>query len=327
LILQDPPVFSDSYEYGTLIDNLGDSLLLARQLFPELLQLSTLSDYKDDVLSLLVTLVDSNLINATDYESYFTKIYFDAKVELKKMQIKDEEKMEKDLVKDDNESNASAMDYDGYNSDLENYSILLIPFYDKKKNVQMFFERMLQSRDPGIRLNTTILMLRNKIPVADSLLMNLATDDQYRSRLYVQLEKIKRLDKFPVKFKNQPDIARSFLLADKNYDKVDSVVFIKKEPAAYLDKKGVVYFYKYRVKKEDDWKMGISGLQSADEKVILTDDKLTTMTDKKIKKDEPLEQQFKDQLKKRLFSFHPSAKNFYGYNNYSDYTAIDNYED
>lgn len=327
LVLQDPPVFSDSYEYGTLIDNLGDSLLLARQLFPELLQLSTLSDYKDDVLSLLVTLVDSNLINAADYESYFTKIYFDAKVELKKMQIKDEEKMEKDLVKDDNESNASAMDYDGYNSDLENYSILLIPFYDKKKNVQMFFERMLQSRDPGIRLNTTILMLRNKIPVADSLLMNLANDDQYRSTLYVQLEKIKRLDKFPAKFKNQPDIARSFLIADKNYEKVDSVVFIKKEPAAYLDKKGIVYFYKYRVKKEDDWKMGISGLQSADEKVILTDDKLTTMTDKKIKKDEPLEEQFRDQLKKRLFSFHPSAKNFYGYNNYSDYTAIDNYED
>jgi hypothetical protein len=116
-------------------------------------------------------------------------------------------------------------------------------------------------------------------------------------------------------------------LADKNYSKVDSVVFIKKQVAAYLDKKGVVYFYKYRVKKEDDWKIGISGLQSEDEKVILTEDKLTSMTDKKIKKDEPEEDQFRDQLKKRLFSFHPSAKNFYGYNNYSDYTAIDSYED
>jgi hypothetical protein len=51
------------------------------------------------------------------------------------------------------------------------------------------------------------------------------------------------------------------------------------------------------------------------------------MTDKKIKKDEPLEEQFTDQLKKRLFSFHPSAKNFYGFSNYPDYTAIDSYED
>ena len=328
LVLQDPPVFSDTYEYSSLIGNLADSLLLARQLFPELLQLSTLSDYKDDVLSLLVKLVDSNMINAADYESYFTKIYFDAKVELKKMQIKDEEKMEKDLVKDENESNTSVVDYvQDDNEDLDNYSVLLIPFYDKKKNVPLFFERLLQSREPDVRLSTAVLMLRNNLKVPDSILMNLAADELLRSKLYVKLEKIKRLDKFPAKYKNQADLATSFLLADKNYNKVDSVVFIKKQPAAYLDKKGVVYFYKYRVKKEDDWKIGLSGLQAADEQVILTDDKITSMTDKKIKKDELLEEQFTDQLKKRLFSFHPSAKNFYGFNNYPDYTAIDSYED
>ncbi len=328
LIMQDPPVFSDSYDYSSLFAQLGDSLLLAKELFPELLQLLTLNDYKDEVLSLLVTLVDSNLISEADYEPYFTKIYFDAKVELKKMQIKDEEMMEKELVKEADEDNTSITGYGGYGkSDLDNYSVLLVPFYDKKKNVTTYFERLLQSRDPEIKLTTAVLLLRNNIPVADSILINLAANDMYRSKLYVALEKIKRLDKFPAKYKNQPDMARSFLLADKNYSKVDSVIFIKKEPATYLDKKGVVYFFKYRVKKEDDWKIGISGLQAEDEKVIFTDDRLTTMTDKKIKKDEPEEEQFRDQLKKKLFSFHPAAKNFYGYNNYSDYTAIDSYGD
>jgi hypothetical protein len=241
--------------------------------------------------------------------------------------VKEEEKMEKALVKDENESDVAVLDYDQYDeSDLDDYSVLLVPFYNKK-NVQLFFERLLQSGEPDVRLNTAVLMLRNSKPVADSVLLKLAADDLLRSKLYVKLEKIKRLDKFPPKYKTQSEIARSILLADKNYSKVDSVVFIKKQVAAYLDKKGVVYFYKYRVKKEDDWKIGISGLQSEDEKVILTEDKLTSMTDKKIKKDEPEEDQFRDQLKKRLFSFHPSAKNFYGYNNYSDYTAIDSYED
>ena len=61
-------------------------------------------------------------------------------------------------------------------------------------------------------------------------------------------------------------------------------------------------------------------------KLFFTDDKLTSLTDKKIKKDEPLEDQLQDQLKKILFSFHPSARNFYGYNNYSDYREIDSYE-
>ena len=88
-----------------------------------------------------------------------------------------------------------------------------------------------------------------------------------------------------------------------------------------------MYFFKYRVNKDDDWKIGISGLQPADEKYIFTDDKLTSMTDKKIKKDEPLDEQLQNQLKRILFSFHPSARNFYGYNNTSGYRAVSTYED
>jgi uncharacterized protein YbaP (TraB family) len=332
LILQEPPVFSDSYEYSNMFRNLNDSLLLARSLFPELLQLSTLSDYKDQVLSLLVTLVDSNLIKAADYESYFTKIYFDAKVELKKLQIKDEKILEKELLKEDDDINRAKYtpnySYSRYNkSDLDDYSVLLLPFYEKRKNVQLFFERLLQSREPEVRLAAAVLMLRNNIPVADTILTNLAADNLYRSKLYTKLEHAKRLGKFPAKYKDQFEMARSFLLADKNYTKVDSMVFIKKQPVAYLDKKGVVYFFKYRVNKEDDWKIGISGLQPEDEKSIYTDDKLTSMTDKKIKKDEPLDEQLQNQLKKILFSFHKSARNFYGYNTYSSYRAIDSYED
>jgi len=273
-------------------------------------------------------LVDSNLVKAADYESYFTKIYFDAKVELKKLQIKDEKILEKELLKEEDDNKLNYANYGRYNkSDLEGYSVLLIPFYDTTKSVQLYFERLLQSREPDVRLTAAVLMLRNNIPVADSILINLAAEDKYSSKLYVKLEKIKRLDKFPAKYKNQLEIARSFLLADKSYDKVDSVAFIKKQPAAYLDKKGVVYFFKYRVNKEDDWKIGISGLQADDEKNILTDDKLTSMTDKKIKKDESLDEQLQNQLKKILFSFQSCARKFYGYSNYSGYRAVVTYED
>jgi len=328
LILQDPPIFSDNYEYNSLFRNLDDSLLLAKELFPELLQLSTLSDYKDNVLSLLVTLVDSNLIKATDYTDYFTKIYFDAKVELKRQQIKDEKIMEKELLKGDDEIKVDVVSFGSYNkNNLADYSVLLLPFYEKNKTVQVFFERLLQSREPEVRLSAAVLLLRNKLQVDDSILNNLAAEDQYRSRLYVKLEKADCLDKFPAKYKNQQDIARSFLIADKNYRKVDSVTFIKKEPSASLGKKGVVYYFKYRVMKEDDWKIGISGLQPENVKNIFTDDKLTSMTDKKIKADEPLDEQLQDQLKRRLYSFHKSARNFYGNNNTGGFRSIGNYED
>ena len=328
LILQDPPVFSDNYEYNSLFRNLDDSLLLTKDLFPELLQLSTLADYKEHVLSMLKTLVDSNYIKAADYEDYFTKIYFDAKVELKRQQIKDEKIMEKELVKGD-EDKSVFVNYGRYNSgNLEDYSVLLLPFYKKNKTVPLFFERLLQSREADVRLDAAILLLRNKLPVADSILLNLAADDRYRSDLYVKLEKLKQLDKFPEKYKNQSAIARSFLVADKNYNKIDSIVFIKTQPAAYLNKKGVVYFFKYRVKKEDDWKMGMSGLQAVDLKIIYTDNKLTSMTEKKIKTDEPLDDQLQNILKKKLFSFHKSGKEFYGYSdNLMGLRTVGNYED
>ena len=328
LILQEPPVFSDNYEYSSMFRNLGDSLLLARDLFPDLLQLSSLSDYKENVINLLVTLVDSNLVKAADYESYFTKIYFDAKVELKKLLIKDEKILEKELMKEDEGNKRNYSDFGRYSkNDLYDYSVLLIPFYEKRKNVQLYFERLLQSREPGVRMTAALLLLRNNIPVADSILTKLAAEDQYRSRLYAKLEKANRLDKFPATYKTQLDIARSFLIADKIYNKIDSVEFIKKQAVVYLDKKGVVYFFKYRVNKEDDWKIGISGLQPDDERNIFTDDKLTSMTDKKIIKDKPMDEQLQHQLKKVLFSFHPSARNFYGNNDYSGYRTVSTYED
>ncbi len=328
LILQDPPIFESDYEYSNLFDNLEDSLLLARSLFPELLQLSSLSDYKEKVLSLLVTLVDSNIVKATEYENYFSKIYFDAKIELKRQRLADEKIMEKEVLKDEEYNAVRNFSYSGNDkTNLDEYSVLLVPFYKKNNNVPSFFEHLLQSKEPEVRLNTAVLLLRNELRVADSILLNLAADDQYRGMLFSSLENAKRSDKFPAKYKNQLDLARSYLVADKNYDKIDSIVFLQKQPATYQGKKGTVYFFKYRVKKEDDWKIGISGLQPEDEKNISSDDKLVSMTEKKIKPDEPLDEQLQKQLKKILFSFHNSGKNFYGYNDYEgSIRSFDEYE-
>ncbi|HMK04596.1 MAG TPA: TraB/GumN family protein, partial [Ferruginibacter sp.] len=223
LILQDPPIFEDNYEYTGLFSSLQDSLILARELFPELLQLSSLSDYKDAVLSLLVTLVDSNIIKAKEYENYFSKIYLDANVELKKQRLKDEKIMEKETLKEDD---ATTTKYKVYGNDskanLDQYSVLLLPYYNRNNNVKLFFERLLQSKDADVRLNAAVLLLRNKLPVTDTILFNLAREDEFRSKLFAKLEKTGRLDKFPGKYKNQLDMARSILVADKDYKKIDS---------------------------------------------------------------------------------------------------------
>ena len=329
LVLEDPPLFDNKYEYNTLFSSLDDSLKLTRLLFPDLLQLSSVDDYKDKVLGLLVTLVDSNIVKANEYESYFSKIYFDARIELKKQQGKDEKQMELDSKKDNEQSGGYSYSNNNYgNANLRNYQVLLVPFYDKNTNVQHFFEKLLLSKDPLVRLNVAVLLLRNNINVADSVLQILAAKDQFRGRLYTRLEKAKRLDKFPAQYKNQLDLARSYLVEDKDYDKIDSVVFLRKQYAAYPGKKGTVYFFKYRIKKEGDWKIGISGLQPENEKEVSSDDALSTMTDKKLKPEEPMDDQLQKQLRKLLFTFHKSAKNFYVSDDmYSRYRKMINYQE
>ena len=89
------------------------------------------------------------------------------------------------------------------------------------------------------------------------------------------------------------------------------MVFISRQLITYNHKRGNIYFFKYRVKKEDDWKIGTGGLQPENLKLTASNNKLSFMTDKRLRADKPQNAQFQDQLKKILFSFHKSAKSFY----------------
>ena len=315
LILQDPPVFEKEYDYAALFTDLDDTLALAATLYPEILQLTTLQDYKQPITSLLVKLVDSGYVKAPQYETFFSKIYFDAKIALKKQQGKDEKKMADSKKKEDNDDadagTSKNYNFNYINDKLSDYAVLLMPFYDKNVNVPNFFDKLLASKDEEIVLDAAILLLRNNKPVADSILNALAAKDHTRGTLFTKLEKIKKLEKFPVKYKTQLAIARSYLVENKNYATIDSIVFIATQIAVYNKTPGLAYFFKYRVKKQDDWKMGISGLQPLNGKLVSSNNKLCFMTDKKLREDKPQMEQFQEQLKKIIFSFHKSAKNFF----------------
>ena len=72
-----------------------------------------------------------------------------------------------------------------------------------------------------------------------------------------------------------------------------------------------MYFFKYKINKDDDWKIGISGLQPANSKEVSNNAELTKMTDKNLSDDKPVLEQFEEQLKQLLFSLHESAYSFF----------------
>ncbi|RYZ43806.1 MAG: hypothetical protein EOP49_27715 [Sphingobacteriales bacterium] len=72
---------AESYRYNrrNFLSELDDSLLLLKQIMPDILPLANLDDYKPAVLGLLATLIDSNMIKLKVYSSYFPKFILELK--------------------------------------------------------------------------------------------------------------------------------------------------------------------------------------------------------------------------------------------------------
>lgn len=311
LLLQDPPVFDDNFDDNSLFTHLEDSLALTRSLFPELLQLASLEDYKTPIVSLLREMADSGYITAKDYEAYYSKLYFDAKIELKRQQGRDEKTLEQQSKQDENEDNGRGVNSELASSDLANYAVLLAPYYKKNTAVPRYFERLLQSKDPEVQCQAGLIMVKNGYAVPDTLWKSLAAKDSYRARLLEQLEKMKRTDLMPAAYKTQILMAKAILMHEEGYEKLDSVVVISNQPLRVKNKEGFVYFFKYRIKKEDEWKLGISGLQPLNKKEVSSGSELVKMTNHKLKQGEELKEQLQAELQKLVFAQHKGAVMFF----------------
>ncbi|RXK87142.1 TraB/GumN family protein [Filimonas effusa] len=312
LLLQDPPVFDNDYDNSGIFSLLEDSLALSKDLFPEVLQLASLEDYKEPVIELLRTMVDSGFVKPKEYDEYFSKIYFDAKIQLKRQQNRDEKILEK-LSRQDEDDNSMDDRSSGEMGGgmLADYAVLLAPYYKKNPTVAKFFDKLLLSRDPDVQLQAAVTMVSHQYAVPDSLWLSLAKRDNYRARLLKQLEKIKRTDLFPAIYNKQDVVAQAILLNDKRYEKFNAVELIEKRAVKLKEKEGYVYFFKYKLKKEDDWKLGISGMQPKDTLQVSSNDELTRMTGKKIKQGDEAAEQLDDELRKLLFEQHDSGSYFF----------------
>ncbi len=318
-LVQDPPILDNAYRNDEdIFRSINDTLALAKNLFPDILQLASLDDYKKPVTDLLVSLVDSSYLKEADYESYYTKIYFDAKVELKKQQQLDQKSLEKD-ENDDNSSTRVLLSHyyshNHYNPEeqkrINNYATLLMPFYDKYPTVPKFFEKLLQSKALDVRLFAAIKMLQNNKPLPDSTLPSLAANDKYRSKLLSELERIKKKSLFPVQYKKQESLAKSILLNQTESETFSDIQTVGKKFVQLKDTSGFAYLFKYKLQKDDDWKMGISGLQPIDSMEANSNDEIAFADDKNIQTANSEAEQFDKKLKELILSTHKSAAYFF----------------
>ncbi len=308
---------------------LYDTLSLTRTIFPDFLQLMNVDDYKEEVTNLLITMVDSGYLKASDYETWFSKLYLDAKQLLKKqMAREDADNMERESRKD---KKRNFFDFDGEDEEMEygntalmKQAVLMMPFYDKNPGIPAFFDQLKKTRDKQLYYDACILLLRNNKPFPDSFLTKYAAMDKYSSKLYRDLDKMKRTELFPAPFKKQESLARSiFLEQTGEYNKPDSITYIDKLPVTYEKKKGWVYFFKYKQERDDNfWQMGCVGMQpEKQDSIDIDNDEFVTSETRKIKNDETIQSQMGKMLKELLNSKRPGASDFYDARRYNIYKS------
>ncbi len=294
IILNETPIFTAQSDIHGLFYPLHDSLALSGMLFPDLLKLTSLADYKDPVYGLLSALVDSGYVSHQVYEPDLNQLIYDARIESKRHFAKEEERRMAEEAKDEEAY------YDAEGSDsagLVNFVTLLAPYLDKNKTIRGFFDRLLQSSDRSLLIEVVTVSLKNKQTIADSLIQALAADNQYRLPLYRKLRLIHQLDKFPKKYASQELMARSLLYQQDYHSQADTVLYVSRQLTGYRLKRGYVYFYKYKKPDTNEWYIAISGLQPVNEKHVETNAGLVRLTEKKIKKGKSLSEQLSKALR------------------------------
>jgi hypothetical protein len=333
--------FSSNYFNGNFMDELSDSLLLTKTVLSDILPLMNIDDYEKPMMNLLVQLVDSNLLKPTDYELYFNKFFIEAKQALKKQAIAEKKKQIEKAVSKNEDVAAKLTDdeeKDEGNENLVNYVKLLLPYHEKNAAILPLITQVLNSNDKQVKFSTMLILLQNELTIPDTLLTYFAGMDDYRYKLYAELKELKKKELFPASFNTHTDLGRSRLFEEGNeYNKPDSILYLERLPLDFKGKKGFIYFYKVKPKKDDGfWKIATVGLvpENANEFEFKTGNEskefslypplsqlennsvnakydFTRITETKIKEDESLHEQLQKVLKKLLYSKRKSAAEFY----------------
>ena len=126
---------------------------------------------------------------------------------------------------------------------------------------------------------------------------------------------------FPAQYNNHLDLAKGKLFNSSEYNKPDTIAFLKALPLHWAGKDGLVYFFKYKRKKDDAWKIVSVGLvQNDPSKFDFEQERrrayhheldFTEFSDGKLLEEEPLDPQLQKRIKKMIYARRESAKEFY----------------
>ncbi len=208
LVLADIPILGESDRIYDWFFPMYDTLQLSAGLFPELLQLTALSEYKSSIYRFMALAADSNALPANLYADHIGQIAFDARAALQELVSESQSQEEEPETK---------RGFEPADDEIEQFAVMLLPFRDKNRNAARFFNSLEKVKQPAQQISLISLYLRRGLPVKDSLLEAIAAEDIYRARLWDALESIGQSERFPKRYRKQEMLARSELMASMDW--------------------------------------------------------------------------------------------------------------
>lgn len=317
LVLDETPL-GKTYEINSLFYSMDDSLELAATLYPDLFGLFLLEEYREKMVGVLATLVDSSAININAYKSFLSTLKIEAKNELKRKKAAKLEESNNSYSSNSYRSRNGGYTYyyDNYLTDL---ATVLMPFY-KEKNISVFFDKLLKYEDNGIRIPIAIKLLKNGHKVPNTLWNDIAKEKGWRTPLYNALEKEDKLKLFPKEYSKQDSITQAMVETNVvgRYDKLDTITLVSTRLVEVDGEKGYVYLYKYKMEDSKVWRLAMAGMQPKNKKEINTKtDFLSSSSSQKLDEDISIEKQFSVLIKEAMLgkAFSKLGYNYGGYNN------------
>jgi len=301
LLDNDIPLSSNDWGINYIFYPFYDSLELAKEIFPEVLDYTFIKSYKKPIYNLLSFMVEHNKIKGKNYKKRYKQILREAKIELKsQIAYEQAEKGKK----------SSKYYYNSYknkgNSQLVDYTILLMPFYNKPQ-VKDYFKKLQKVKDYKVKTDVYIAMINKGIEVPKKYWLELTEDLINRNYLFAHLKRINRLDLFPTSYKTQQLMVESLLYDKKFNPEKDSMQFVAKHKVSVKDKSGYVYFYKSKKFNDDDWSLDYVGLQPLNENEV-NNNRFILEKGIEIEKHKTIEEIIEDELESIQLKGHLRAK-------------------
>jgi predicted nucleic acid-binding protein len=236
LLLKHRPGSGNSYR---LFSELSDSLELVKPLLPDLLPLLKDSVAKEDIVSMVRVMLDSNLVDIALVSKYKKELYDMASAGLKRLQKK--------------ESDDYWYEYDD-----------LIKVLVKLKDPVAFqwVRKMLVQTDIDVKHTAAIELLKSGQPVDAAEWLKLAADKSVRTNLYGELEGLKKTALFPKQYFTEKAFAESDLYAYASEDdEVKKITYVSERVVMYKGARKRFYLFSVDMSYEDEKivHLGIAG--------------------------------------------------------------------